>query len=109
LSIAHPMVIGMVSSLSSIFVIPFSEIPNILVRGTLHLHFSTFFYLHKDTNPSLAVFDKNAEDLDMVTCYKWTHSKLDFFHRLFQASHKKLHCLPKIIHSWKHMHLVTYL
>ncbi len=94
LSIADSMAIGMVSSLSSIFVIPSSKIPNILGRGTLHLHFSAFFYLHKDTNPSLAVFNKNAKDLDMVTCCKCTHSKLGFFHRLFQASHKKLHCLP---------------
>jgi hypothetical protein len=64
------MAIGMVSSSSSVFVIPSSKIPNIPGRGTLHLHFSALFYLQKYTNPSLAVFDNNDEDLDMVGCCK---------------------------------------
>ncbi len=61
LFIAHSMAIGMVSS---------SEIPIILEIGTLHLHFLDIFYLQNDTNPSLVMFDKNVEDLDMVTCCK---------------------------------------
>jgi hypothetical protein len=85
--------------------------PNILpLLSILHLHFSTFFYLQKDTNPSLTLFDKNAMDMDMVTCCNWMHFKLGLFDCLLQASHKKLHYLSKIVQSCKtYASLMTYL
>jgi len=43
--------------------------PNILpLVGILQLYFSDLFYLQKDTSPSLAMFNKNVVDMDMVTC-----------------------------------------
>ncbi len=31
------------------------------------------------------VFEKNVMDMDMVTCWKWMHSKLGYFDCLLQV------------------------
>jgi hypothetical protein len=50
--------------------------------------FSTFFYLLTSISPSLARFNKNVMDMDMVTCCKWMHFKLCYFDCLLQINRR---------------------